>query len=87
MNLKAFHRNNEVIYTMSSLTLNLDDVDYYSTLATGETRLYFMHFPTGIVFVGWYGDMADFRSVTSVTPSQKSLFIISCGANIVEVRL
>ena len=78
MNLKTFHRNDEVIYVMSLITSSLNYVDYYYITSTGEKRLGFAFGSGGFLsFGGRYEDMVDFFTIVTVL-DQNSSFFISC---------
>ena len=87
MNLKAFHRNDEVIYVMSLITSSLNYVDYYYTMSTGETKLGLAFGSSGFLsFGGWYEDMVDFFTTVTIL-DQNSSFFISCRGDRLGVIL
>jgi len=96
MNLKAFHRNDEVVYTMSLAVLSLNYVGYYSRIMnyhgslTVHTRLGFEAVSNLLLrfegFTHYEESMVDFAA--SIVDIRNSFaFHISCGDSELRVKL
>jgi len=89
MNLKAFYRNDEVVYTMSLIMLNFS-MGYFwlSATSAGRKQLYFwlMSRTGGLWFEGGLDKMVDFSTRMSDF-SESFDFVIFCEINRLRVKL